>query len=330
MTTPSGQLKFSDIQTEFGPNVGSQHNLGQYRVNQTVGDRSWRLDDNVPIPGQEIRFSDLLGKTLNCVVDYGSEETRVSSGTKFDNSATVIGGFKSIPSRSNNTQTKKVYHLIRNILGATTETTAVALRTNTWDASTLLLRYIVTASGKIYGRGGTGGGGTGQNGSPAFGVEQSCQLVVETSGAVRGGGGGGGQGGSYSFDSFNFDYSTPGGSGGTGAGYNNQDGADAGNAPSQQVRGSGTRCGGLNGSGGSDAGYGGDGGDWGTAGQTGCTAGSTGPITGFPLFESETLGSGFPGGSGGAAIIRTSSGLTVTVTNNGTISGDQTAVGSFT
>jgi len=329
MTTPAGQLKFSDIQTEFGPNVGSQHNLGQYRVNQTVGDRSWRLDDNVPIPGQEIRFSDLLGKTLNCVVDYGSEETRVSSGTKFDNSATVIGGFKSIPSRNNNTQTKKVYHLIRNTLGATTETTAVALRTNTWDASTLLLRYIVTASGRIYGRGGIGGGGTGQNGSPAFGVEQSCQLVVETSGAVRGGGGGGGQGGNYSFGSFNFSYSATGGTGGTGAGYNNQDGADPGGAPSGAIRGSGNNCN-PGGGGGTDAGYGGNGGDWGSVANNGCNAGSTGPITGFPLFESESLGSGSAGGSGGASIIRTSSGLTVTVTNNGTISGDQNAVGAFT
>ena len=329
MTTPSGQLKFSDIQTEFGPNIGSQHNLGQYRINQTVGDRTWRLDDNIPIPGQQIKFSDLLGKTLNCVVDYGSEETRVSSGTKFDTSATVIGGFKSIPSRSNNTQTKKVYHLVRNILGATTETTAVALRTNTWDASTLLLRYIVTASGRLYGRGGTGGGGTGQNGSPAFGVEQSCQLVVETSGAVRGGGGGGGQGGNYSFGSFNFSCSAPGGTGGTGAGYNNQDGADAGGGPPVFCRANGNDCnpGSTTGSG---AGFGGDGGDWGSSASNGCNAATTGPITGFPLFESESLGSGSSAGSGGASIIRTSSGLTVTTTNNGTISGDQNAVGSFT
>lgn len=326
MTTPAGQLKFSDIQTEFGPNVGSQHNLGQYRVNQTVGDRSWRLDDNVPVPGQEIRFSDLLGKTLNCVVDYGSEETRVSSGTKFDNSATVIGGFKSIPSRSNNTQTKKVYHLIRNILGATDSDTAVALRTNTWDASTLLLRYIITANGDLYGRGGIPNSG---NGSPAFGVEQSCQLNVESGGSVRGGGGAGGKGGDYSFGSFNFSYSASGGTGGTGRGYNNQDGADPGGAPTGNIRGGGNNCN-PGGGGGSDAGYGGNGGDWATNGNNGCNAGSTGPITGFPLFESETLGSGTSGGAGGAAIIRSNSGLTVTITNNGTISGDQNTVGAFT
>lgn len=325
MTTPSGQLKFSDIQTEFGPNVGSQHNLGQYRVNQTVGDRSWRLDDNVPIPGQEIRFSDLLGKTLNCVVDYASEETRVSSGTKFDNSATVIGGFKAIPSRSNNTQTKKVYHLIRNILGATDSNTAVALRTNTWDASTLLLRYIITANGDLYGRGGVGNSDAG---SPAFGVEQSCQLNVESGGSVRGGGGAGGRGGDYSFGSFNFSRSQSGGTGGTGRGYNNQDGGDAGGEPpGNDCRGSGNNC---NGGGGIGAGWGGNGGDWASSGNNGCNAASTGPITGFPLFESETLGNGTSSGAGGAAIIRSSSGLTVTITNNGTISGDQNAVGSFT
>jgi len=326
MTTPSGQLKFSDIQTEFGPNVGSQHNLGQYRVNQTVGDRTWRLDDNVPIPGQEIKFSDLLGKTLNCVVDYPNEETRVSSGTKFDSSATVIGGFKSIPSRVDNTQTKKVYHLVRNILGATDEATAVALRTNTWDASTLLLRYIITASGNLYGRGGIPNGG---NGSPAFGVEQSCQLNVESGGSVRGGGGAGGRGGDYSFGSFNYSCSASGGTGGTGRGYNNQDGADAGDGPSVFCRAAGSNCN-PGGGGGSGAGFGGNGGDWATNGNNGCNAQSTGPITGFPLFESETLQNGSSGGSGGAAIIKTSSGLTVTVTNNGTISGDQSAVGSFT
>ena len=327
MTTPTGQISFSQIQAEFGPNVGSQQSLGAYRVNQTVGDRNWRLDDNVPLPGQSISFSQLKGKTLNVVVDYPVEETRVNSGTKFDNSATVIGGFKSIPSRSNDSQTKKVYHLVRAILGATDSSSAVAFRTGSWDNSTLLLRYIINGSGKVYGRGGIPNGGSG---SPAFGIDRSCEVVVESGGAIRGGGGAGGKGGDYSFGSFNFSCSQSGGSGGTGAGYNNQDGADAGNEPpGNDCRGSGSRCGGQNGSGGSAAGYGGDGGDWGASGQNGCNATSTGPITGFPLFESESLGSGSSAGSGGAAIIRGDSGYSVSLTNNGTISGSTSAVGGF-
>ena len=337
MTTPTGQISFSEIIAEFGPSDPvsghpNQSNFGDYRVNQTVGDRNWLLDDGVPTPGNSISFSQLKGKSLNCVVDYSTEEVTVNSGSKFDSSAVVIGGFKSIPSRSDNSQTKKVYHLVRNKLGSTTNG-AVAFRTSTWDSNTLLLRYIVNGSGKLYGKGGDPNGGSG---SPAFGVDRSCEMIIESGGEVRGGGGAGGRGGNYSFSSFNYSCSANGGTGGHGRGYDWQTQSLSG---STGVGGPGGRC---NGSAcgncdtdgtsspqsGGGAGGGGTGGDWGSPGCGGCNAGSTGPITGFPLFESESIGGGSGGGSAGAAIIR-ASGTTISLTNNGTTSGDTNAVGSF-
>ena len=69
MTTPTGQISWSNITAEFGAPPGK--NLGAYRVSQTIGDRSWPLDSGVPTSGA-IKFSDLRGKTCNVIVDYGS------------------------------------------------------------------------------------------------------------------------------------------------------------------------------------------------------------------------------------------------------------------
>ena len=69
MTTPTGQISFTNLVTEFGLPVNK--NLGAYRVSQTIGDRTWPLDTGVPTSGT-IRFSDLRGKTCNVVVDYGT------------------------------------------------------------------------------------------------------------------------------------------------------------------------------------------------------------------------------------------------------------------
>lgn len=346
MTTPTGQISFSQIIAEFGPSdpviaSPSQSSLGDYRVNQTVGDRNWLLDDGVPTPGNPISFNQLKGKTLNCVVDYSSVETRVNSGSKFDSSATVIGGFKAIPSRSNNSQTKKVYHLVRSTLGATDSESAVALRTSTWDNSTLLLRYIINSTGRLYGRGGVPNGGAG---SPAFGIDNSCQIVVESGGEIRGGGGAGGQGGGYSFDSPTiigaFECEGYGGVGGPGRGYENQTGSlSGGYATGTNGRcTSDTLCNNCDGTGsgsspnGGGAGGGGSGGEWATRGCDGCDAGSTGPNC-FDLLigqicENEDMYDGTAGGPGGPAIIRVS-GTSISLTNNGAISGSTDVVGSF-
>jgi hypothetical protein len=81
MTTPTGQISWSNIAAEFGTPSGK--NLGAYRVNQAIGDRNWTLDTGVPTSGT-IRFSDLRGKTCNVVVDYTGPEV-LSSYSGFSN-----------------------------------------------------------------------------------------------------------------------------------------------------------------------------------------------------------------------------------------------------
>lgn len=82
MTTPSGQIKFSDIAAEFGTPPGK--NLGAYRLSQSVAGRNWPLDDGVPTSGP-IKFSDLRNKTLNVVVDYsGGASTNMGQTVTID------------------------------------------------------------------------------------------------------------------------------------------------------------------------------------------------------------------------------------------------------
>lgn len=86
MTTPTGTIKFSDITSEFGTPTGK--NLGAFRVNQTIGDRQWPLDEGVPTSGT-IKFSELRGKTCNVVVDYAGGVI-VSDGTSISRIDTVV------------------------------------------------------------------------------------------------------------------------------------------------------------------------------------------------------------------------------------------------
>ena len=45
---PSGKLKFSEIENEFGRN--SKRSLGEYRIKQTVGEmENLPLDENIPL-----------------------------------------------------------------------------------------------------------------------------------------------------------------------------------------------------------------------------------------------------------------------------------------
>lgn len=72
MTTPSGTIKFTDIEAEFGQN--STRKLGSYRISQSIGGRTWPLDEGIPQSGT-IRFSDFRNKTLNVVVDYSGSDS---------------------------------------------------------------------------------------------------------------------------------------------------------------------------------------------------------------------------------------------------------------
>jgi hypothetical protein len=328
MTTPSGQIRFSEIATEFG-NVTNK-NIGAYRVSQSIAGRDWPLDDGIPTSGT-IKFSDFKGKTCNVIVDYTVESTAVDSGSYYDSYGVVVGGFKSLPDRFDESKTKKVYHFIRTTLGATTlsNSNSTALKTGSWSNSTILLRYIVTSSGKIYGGAGRPNSGSGGH---AFGLNRSCEIVVEDFGEIRSGGGAGGKGGDYSFGSFNYSCSASGGRGGSGRGYDNLTGSLAGSIgvgePGGRCNGGDCRDCGSNSGGG--AGGGGNGGNWGQNGCSGCNAGSTGPKRGFPHNESETRGDGSGGGSAGAAIIRSNSGYSAVITGNRIgISGSIDSVGEF-
>ena len=172
---------------------------------------TWSLDSGVPSSGT-IKFSDLYGKTLNVVVDYppipGQEyESNVNATTKYQNGI-VIGGLKSLPDIGNQSQTKKVYHLIRKTIGGSLYD-GIAYRTGSWDNSTISLNFIISSTGEIIGKGGNGGsvGGAGgygsgfksaesqqygQDGSPAFYSIYPCSVTVESGGRLQAGGGGGG------------------------------------------------------------------------------------------------------------------------------------------
>lgn len=334
MTTPTGTIKFSQIEAEFGTPL--LNNLGAYRINQAVGDRSWPLDAGVPTSGA-ISFSQLKGKTLNVVVDYVGAAT-TTPGTAIDNftsRGTVIGGFTSLPG---STHTKKAYHLIREqILGGFTS--------GSWDNNTVLLEFIITNSGSIYGYGGKGGDGANidepapnantsfysshsnsirygaTDGGPALATSYPCNVIVESGGVLVGGGGGGG-GGGYQYnpgpDARGAGYGGGGGAGyppgnGGAGGYVNDGGLN--NNVCQGSPGSpGTSTtGGLGApkpgspcqlTGGNNGGYGGDGGNPGNAGGAG---------------ENKSNTTGGTGGAAGAAVSHP--GVTVSVTNSGTIVG---------
>jgi len=147
-------LSFSEIKNEFGlPNDGG---LGMYRKNVSVGTYSdLPLDDGIPKSGP-IKFSDFYGKSLNVVLDLGSDtEYRVNLKTKYNNSTPiVIGGYASKPT---NTSGKKIKISVNKTIGSDVGSrTNVALRTGSWDSGTSL-QVRIGSEGKIYGAGGKGG-----------------------------------------------------------------------------------------------------------------------------------------------------------------------------
>ena len=247
------------------------------------------------------------------------------------------------------------------------EKTKCAIRTGSaWDSDTKL-RIDVGPSGRILGGGGKGGDGLesendnpewckGNDATSALGVEyegtDNTMVSVVEGGVISGGfGGGGGGGTSYSMDVVgrfpNREKETflaYGGGGGGGAGLPFGTGGISNplnraygckDNPSSNNNGCGDNsCYGTDGANGS-IGEGGEGGAGSTmsckddAGGTGGDGGestiaaqSGGPGTGGNRGNSN----GGVGGAAGAAIRRTA-GLTLTITNNGTITGDQTATG---
>lgn len=193
-----------------------------------------------------------------------------------------------------------------------------AIDTGTWPSGVTIT---LTVKGKVYGGGGTGGkgagvtvsGSVGGNGGDAVSAHSPITITVNSGGAIAGGGGGGG-GGRY------FTTSTPGGQvsnggGGGGGGFPNGTGGSGGISAGTPIQGDGSpgavgtaSGGGAGGAGGGSnggGGYletGGSGGGQGTSGSAGVLGGSA-------------------GGGAGYAIRKNAN--TVTVTNNGTITGTQ-------
>tara|TARA_R100001443_G_scaffold6317_1_gene15117 strand:+ start:1842 stop:3920 length:2079 start_codon:yes stop_codon:yes gene_type:complete len=245
------------------------------------------------------------------------------------------------------------------------EKTKCAIRTGSaWNTDTKL-RIDVGPAGRILGGGGKGGDGLeaefddpatsdGKAATSALGVEyegtDNTMVSVTSGGVISGGfGGGGGGGTSYTSEkkseglfSAKHVYLGYGGGGGGGAGLPfGTGGIGAYRAygckdnPSNDNNGCGDNsCEGADGANGSvgEGGEGGAGTTMSCRNMTGGTGGDGGESTivaqsGGPGTNGEDGNSnGGVGGAAGAAIRRTG-GLTLTITNNGTITGDQTATG---
>ena len=345
-------LAFSEIEAEFGQN--SDRDLGEYRVSQTVGGLSNQpLDTGIPQSGA-IKFSEFYDKRLNVVIDYhsGSTENRPTvAKTRYDASAgtgthTVIGGFATRPTNSGGTKTR--IHVNKTIGSATGNINNCAVRTGTgWNSGTVLTIEI-GSSGALYGAGGDGGeagtsdgdasGDNGGSGSSGLGVQFTGTTVINN-GIISAGYGGGGGGGYRKVEREEMFsgpvYAASGGGGGGGQGLPAGEGIDGGADGTTTAGGNGGNGGensqahGGGGGGGGSNGTGGTGGinNNGTNGTASAGGnGAAGTHTGSIESEENVTGSGGSGGSNGAAIRRTS-GITVNVTNNATITGSQTATG---
>ena len=246
----SNNLKFSEIESEFGQNT--QRSLGDYRVSETNGSLSnMPLDTGIPQSGQ-IKFSDFYSKKLNIVVDFysdvdGTTEKRKSArNNKYNYTATstgqsngrwrVVGGFRNRPTDSGEAPTggvrgKKVFINVNKTLGSNSSSTQTvcALRTGNWQSETDLV-VDIGGNGKIYGGGGAGGKGdskenpsgiNGGDGNSALGITYSGTTVNIASGGLicMGYGGGGGGGTGYNKDRGHPHRYGSGSGGGGGAGF---------------------------------------------------------------------------------------------------------------
>ena len=326
----SGQIKYSEIITEFGtPNNGG---LGEYRVSENVGSLSnLPLDTGVPQSGQ-IKFSDFYSKRLNQVVDLhsiGNNTARQDAKDRWNNgNVHIVGSTKTGKTQPPDTQDDRVIINVNNTIRSAKGTqTHCALRTGTWDSGTILEIEIGT-SGKLYGSGGDGGsggsanngrGGDGQTGSSALGIQYAC--TVNNLGVIQSGYGGGGGGGGREQQTNTGKKSPPQNNGASGGGGGGGAGLPAGNGgvSPQNAFGGGTngnngQAGSLSGqaSGGAGGNYGADGGDSSPVNNS-ATKGDDGEV------DNSTGGHG-TGGSNGYAIV-TNQGSAPSITGGGSITG---------
>jgi len=335
------------LQGSFTEGSGA-YSLGNYRVNASYGGISFPLDTNagadsdtdIPQSGP-IKFSDFYNGRLNMLVNYfGQDETRPEKGsTRYNDPASVIvvGGFKERP---NSTTGKKVHIVVGKTIGSkkwesSGEETKCAIRTGTWDSDTKLI-VDVGPTAKIFGAGGDGGQGEeqrkngfpGKSGTSAIGIQYEGTGNTEvniragavvSSGFGGGGGSGGGRGEEGSILGLNDEVSRVKGAGGgggqgipAGQGGSSYDVSRFGQDGTADEGGEGGA--GATGEHGAFSNAAGDGGETTVAAQAG-GAGGDNPAT-----------TGGAAGANGAAI-RKSGGITLTITNNGTVYGSTSASG---
>jgi len=321
MTLPnSGSLSFTQIISEFG-NRGS---IGNYRVNQDIGERNWTLDENFPTSGS-VSFSTFRGKRRNIVVDcYSEGGSRVSASGR-EGRVTVGGGPTS-------TSGSRVIIYVNNTFTSDSTQTRnrCALTTGTYgnaeNGTPSKVDIIMGNSARIYGGGGNGGNGgnaggrnanAGNNGNPgtsALGLQTSVEeIVLSSSSLIRAGSGGGGGGGGGAGELRNSEEYGGGGGGAGGAGSPAGSGGSRGNSDGEvddygnNGGGGSANDGGSGGEGATggeeennaDGGGGGGGGSWGGSGGSGGEKGNgTGEANDGN--SGSTSGSGGGGGKGGA------------------------------
>ena len=333
MTTPSGQISAQDIKNEFGE-VGGTVPLGSYRVSQTKGELTLAIGDGIPSSGA-ISYDNMRNKKLNIVVDYysGGTISRQDQGDNTMNAKTryndqndkvhVIGGLKSKPSNTSGHRVR--IHVNKSLGGKKGDQNVCALRTGSWNSSTSLI-VDVGGEGAIYGAGGDGGeggndldaGNAGQAGSSALGIDYNGTTInVASGGLIRCGFGGGGGGGCGRQEDKNADRRAGGGGGGGGQGFPGGAGGDRGRAGADG--GDGT-AGDI-----SEAGEGGGGGN--NANQAGGASGGEGGSQGEGADNGGSAQHGAGAGGGQGSAIRKVGGVSFTLNNSGTVTGDTNQTG---
>lgn len=333
----SGPISFSQISNEFGTPPGK--NLGAYRLTQTIGELTRPLDDGIPISGT-IKFSEFYSKRLNIVVYCSGNRVVARDLYNANQSTFAIGGFTSRPDSSSG---KKVWIYTNETIGSNIPASwspnnlYCSLITGGFDAGTDL-RIDIGPGGFVSGAGGDGGvggsvlcggGGNGNFGTSAIGVNYQ-PIIITNRGNIRGGSGGGGGGGSaYGFNRRSRGRSisayAAGGGGGGGSGIPAGNGGQPGGGTSgtragqfqiQSAGGPGNSV--SQGAGGSGAGVSGAGASAvGGNGGVGSAGGGAGAGNGF---NGSCSAAGGGAGANGYGIIITNDGTGVSITNNGTLS----------
>lgn len=288
----SGAISLNDIATEFGGST--PHSLNEYYRN---GGLVTSNNTNVPTSGT-IDFADFYGAVKQVVVTISSSDTNVSVSSLFGSNFTT-----NIP---------KLLIINSGVELGATNTNNSALSVASGMSGTLTIQNAGTISG-AGGAGGSGGGGNGGNGETALFVGSNGVTVTNT-GTIRGGGGGGGGGPNGSpghGSSFGSAGSCIGGSagsggaGGNGQGYNQSQSNGSGGSPGGSAYAVPSVLAGLCAANGgfSNGTGGGSGGNGGTYGNSGASPSG--------------------GGSGGSAgkYIKTGSGVSVSISNSGTLQG---------